>query len=441
MGGIGGRVAWPTPAPPRRPGEGRGILVAQAPLLAAGGPGLRRGDGRKRATGLNGGDGSPFLPWKGRWHAGGMTEGCRRALGSEPSGRGYPSTMLRMVPLPLQGRIWAAALAFIAVAAPAQEPAAPVSLATGDVAPVHDPVIVREGDTYHVYSTGIGEGGQKFVSHRTSRDLVTWTRAAAPFDRLPDWAAKAVPGATNMWAPDISRVNGRYRLYYSVSTFGSNRSAIGLATSPTLDPAAPGYGWRDEGLVVASRPGDDFNAIDPAFVEGPDGRQWLALGSFWTGLKLFALDPATGKAKGPGRPLAARPVPAGAPSIVEAPFVFERGGWYWLLASYDYCCKGVNSTYYTVVARAKSVEGPYRGRDGSSMLEGGGTILLRADLPEKQRFRGPGHAGHFRDADGTDYIVYHAYDAQAKGAPTLRIARLAWGADGWPIAVDQGGTR
>lgn len=307
----------------------------------------------------------------------------------------------------------------------------------GDVRPVHDPVIIREGDTYHVYSTGIGEGDQRFVSHRISRDLATWTRASAPFSAMPAWATAAIPGATNMWAPDISFVNGRYRLYYSVSTFGSNRSAIGLATSPTLDPAKAGYGWRDEGMVVESVPGrSDFNAIDPNFVAGADGRHWLSLGSFWTGLKLFELDPRTGKLRRPGTApiaLAARPVPAGAPSIVEAPFIFERGGWYWLLASYDYCCKGVNSTYYTVIARAKSPTGPFLGKDGSSMLAGGGTILLRADLPETERFRGPGHAGHFRDADGTDHIVYHAYDKEARGAPTLRIAALAWGADGWPI--------
>lgn len=332
----------------------------------------------------------------------------------------------------------ALSLAFLPAVAAAQAPApAPVTedWPRGDLVPVHDPVLIREGDTWHVFSTGLGEGAQGLIAHRTSRDLTTWTKGAAPFDAIPTWAAKAIPGATNVWAPDITLVNGRYRLYYSVSTFGSNRSAIGLATSPTLDPAARGYGWRDEGQVVMSTPGDDFNAIDPAFLADDDGRQWLALGSFWTGLKLFELNPATGKPLRPAdkpRALARRPVPAGAPSIVEAPFLFAHGGWYWLLASYDYCCKGVNSTYYTVIARSKTVEGPYLGKDGSSMLQGGGTILLRADLQEKQRFRGPGHAGHFRDADGTDYIVYHAYDREKRGAPMLRIATLRWDADGWP---------
>ncbi|MFS0774090.1 arabinan endo-1,5-alpha-L-arabinosidase [Sphingomonas sp. 1P08PE] len=310
----------------------------------------------------------------------------------------------------------------------------------GDVSPVHDPVIIREGGTYHVFSTGLGKGPHGIIASRTSADLTTWRLGAPPFDRLPDWAIRAVPGATNMWAPDIARVNGRYRLYYAVSTFGSNRSAIGLATSPTLDPAAPAYGWRDEGLVVMSQPGDDFNAIDPAFVADGQGRHWLSLGSFWTGLKLFELNPATGKLLDPKaapRTIAARQVPRGAPSAIEAPYIFRHGDYYWLLASYDYCCKGVNSTYYTVIGRSRRVEGPYLGKDGSSMTHGGGTILLRADLQEKEGFRGPGHAGHLRDADGTDILVYHAYDRENRGAPTLRIAPLRWGSDGWPTAIPQ----
>ncbi len=167
-------------------------------------------------------------------------------------------------------------LAAIALLAAGAQSAPP----QGDIRPVHDPVLIREGATWHVFSTGIGKDGQGLIAARTSADLVTWTPGTPPFARLPDWAARAIPGARNLWAPDISRVNGRYRLYYSVSTFGSNRSAIGLATAATLDPTAPGAGWRDEGLVLQSRPGDGYNAIDPAFVVDRAGRHWLSFGSF-----------------------------------------------------------------------------------------------------------------------------------------------------------------
>jgi len=310
---------------------------------------------------------------------------------------------------------------------------------TGDLTPVHDPVIAREGGRHHLFSTGLGEGRGRLIASRVSSDLARWAEGEPVFQRIPDWAQRAIPGATNLWAPDIAFVNGRWRLYYSVSTFGSNRSAIGLATSPTLDPKAPDYGWRDEGLVVMSTEKDDFNAIDPNFVQDRDGRHWLALGSFWSGLKLFALDPRTGKPADPtAKPhaIARRPAPRGAPAAVEAPFIIDHGGWYWLLASYDYCCKGAASTYYTVVGRSKAITGPYLGRDGSSMLEGGGTVFLRADLPERQRFRGPGHPGAFRDRAGTWHVVYHAYDRENKGAPTLRIAPIRWDVEGWPVADD-----
>ncbi len=327
-----------------------------------------------------------------------------------------------------------APLLMAAGAASAQTPV-PTAVPDGDIRPVHDPVLIRQGQDWHVFSTGIGKDGQGLIAARTSRDLVHWTAGTPPFATLPDWATKAIPGARNLWAPDIAFVNGRYRLYYSVSTFGSNRSAIGLATSATLDPKAPGYGWRDEGMVLQSVPTDDFNAIDPAFLMDRQGRHWLSFGSFWSGLKLVELDPRTGKPHDPAarpRSIASRPVPAGAPSIVEAPYIFERDGWYWLIASYDYCCKGVNSTYYSVIGRSKAVTGPYLGKDGSSMLAGGGTILLRADLQERGRFRGPGHVGHYRGPDGVDRLVYHAYDRERDGAPTLRTATLRWGADGWP---------
>lgn len=330
-------------------------------------------------------------------------------------------------------RAMVALMAALAGVAAAQAPGGSLNTRlTGDLAPTHDPVIAREGDSYYVFGTGL--------TLRTSPDLIRWT--ARPEFRLPlpGWARQAVPGVRDMWAPDISRgPDGRWRLYYSLSTFGSNRSAIGLATSATLDPARPDYGWRDEGLVVQSRPTDDFNAIDPNHVVDAEGRHWLALGSFWSGIKLFALDPRTGKLRDPREApvaLARRPAPAGAAAPVEAPFIVAHGGAYWLFVSYDYCCKGAASTYYTVVGRAKAITGPYLGRDGSRLMNGGGTVFLRADLPERQRFRGPGHAGFLHDADGRDYVVYHAYDREARGAPTLRIAPIRWGADGWPVAED-----
>jgi arabinan endo-1,5-alpha-L-arabinosidase len=302
---------------------------------------------------------------------------------------------------------------------------------TGDLAPVHDPCIMKVGGTYHVFCTGQEHDATGLLPWRTSTDLATWTLRGRVFDAIPAWAREQIPGTRGLWAPDISFWDGRYRLYYSVSTFGSNTSVIGLATTDTLEP---GTQWHDDGPVIASQRGDDFNAIDPNHVVDREGRHWLVLGSFWSGIKLFPLDARTGKpvsASARRYSLASRPAPTGGgPGAIEAPFIIERDGYYYLFASYDYCCRGTSSSYYIAVGRSRRITGAYVGRDGKSMADGYGTVVLQGN----RRFRGPGHQAVLRDGD-TDYLVYHAYDAEHDGVPTLRIAPIAWTRDGWPEVV------
>ncbi len=54
----------------------------------------------------------------------------------------------------------------------------------------------------------------------------------------------------------MGNLYGFWVLYYSVSTVGSQNSAIGLATSNTLEPGD----WLDWGAVVTSKAGDSYNA-------------------------------------------------------------------------------------------------------------------------------------------------------------------------------------
>lgn len=322
----------------------------------------------------------------------------------------------------------------IPAAAMAQVAEGPInSLLEGDITGIHDPVIAREKDTYYLFSTNT-DAPPATLRIRSSPDLVTWTKRGHVLAKLPGWATTLIPGARGAWAPDITRVNGRYLLYYSVSTFGSNRSAIGLVSNETLNPDAPNYSWRDEGVVVESTRESDFNAIDPNHVVDRDGRHWLTLGSFWSGIKLFELDPRTGKLLKPdAKPhsLARRRAPVNAPAPVEAPFIVVRPDHYYLFVSYDYCCKGVNSTYYVVMGRSKKITGPYVGKDGSQLMDGEGTVFIRED-PGRSRFRGPGHNGWLHDADGKDYVVYHAYDRENDGKSVLRISPVVWREDGWP---------
>jgi arabinan endo-1,5-alpha-L-arabinosidase len=301
----------------------------------------------------------------------------------------------------------------------------------GAIAPVHDPAILKDGGTYYLFATGNLGDSEGLLALRTSADLTNWQLRGPSYRQLPAWTATAVPGAAGMWAPDILRVGNEYRLYYSVSTFGSNRSAIGLATASVLDPGAPAANWVDRGPVIQSVPTDNYNAIDPMVFSDADGRMWMAFGSFWSGIKLIQLDPATGL-RLPGdtlRPLASRPNPG----AVEAPFVIRHDGFYYLFVSFDFCCRGASSTYNTVVGRSQSPTGPYLNRDGRSMLDGGGTPVLASGQGSGARFVGRGHVAILQDAAG-DHIVYHAYDTGRNGLPTLQIQRLTWDAAGWPSA-------
>ena len=124
---------------------------------------------------------------------------------------------------------------------------------------MHDPsTLIRCKEEFWVFASGRG------VPSWHSKDLANWERGPAVFaSNPPPWVAEAVPAnrALSFWAPDVTYLNGRYLLYYSASSFGKNTSGIGLVTSPTLDPSDPAYGWKDQGMIIASTATDDFNAM------------------------------------------------------------------------------------------------------------------------------------------------------------------------------------
>jgi arabinan endo-1,5-alpha-L-arabinosidase len=294
---------------------------------------------------------------------------------------------------------------------------------SGDTWFVHDPQIAVEGDTYYVFSTNDG------IPILRSTDLLSWTMVGRVFpNQLPPWGPSAVPGVEAPWAPGIQFFNGRYHLYYSLSTFGSQRSVIGLTTNTTLDPDAAGYAWEDQGAVLESDPGDEYNAIDPAVVEAADGGLWLTWGSYWQGIRMRALDPQTGllsEADDSLYRLARRP----GVDAVEAPYIIRRGDYYYLFVSFDSCCQGAQSTYNIRVGRSPDVTGPYMDRVGFDMMLGGGSPVLRS----YGRVRGPGHNSVLASGDGF-LLVHHFYDALENGVPKLQIRPLLWDDRGWPLS-------
>lgn len=307
---------------------------------------------------------------------------------------------------------WLGALAviltgFVAPAAPRQNPG------------IHDPsTILKAGSHYWLFATGPG------IISRYSTDLQSWNPGPRVFPEPPAWTTNVVRGFRgHFWAPDVIHWRGRYLLYYSVSSWGSQVSGIGLASNPALDPEDPGYCWTDHGAVVKSDTTLDFNAIDPSVFPDGHGNLWLVFGSYWGGIKLVQLDPETGLRLDPE----AAPIGLAWKEAIEAAALHRREDFYYLFLNWGRCCAGTNSTYNIRVGRSRAVTGPYLDRDGVDLLKGGGTLVLGTE----GRFIGPGHAGFFRRGN-EEFMSFHFYDGDRQGAKTLGIREVIWSGDGWP---------
>ena len=310
---------------------------------------------------------------------------------------------------------------------------------------VHDPVMaLGEDGRYYIFATGMGVGVM------SSADMKEWQFESPVLGQIPTWAMDTVPGYRgHTWAPDISYHKGLWHLYYSCSTFGKNGSAIGHAVSKSLDPQSPHFGWEDRGMVIASHRGkDNWNAIDPNLIVNKRGVPYLTYGSFWDGIQLIRLSKEdyqtpTSKPVTIARRYAKRyvngknvnftiegkdTIEAGE-NAIEAPFIYKRGKYYYLFVSFDYCCRGENSTYKTVYGRSKNIEGPYLDKDGKRMDEGGGTDLFGPDAI----YFGVGHCSVY-DFDEHTYFVSHAYEKAHNGRAKLFIRPLFFDSEGWIVS-------
>ncbi len=294
----------------------------------------------------------------------------------------------------------------------------PVALSLSGNLGAHDPVIISAHGQYYYFSTGNG------IAAKTSPDLLSWSQQPEIFPATPAWFQELVPAyqPRNIWAPDIAYFGGQFHLYYSVSSFGSNRSCIGHATRAALNAGE----WEDhEEVFCSNQPGQNqnFNAIDPNVILDEAGVPWLSFGSFWSGIKLIRLDESGAQSGTELYDLASRNG-----GSIEAPFIVRRCGYYYLFVSFGACCQGVDSTYNINVGRSPNLLGPYVDRDDTPMMDGGGTLVLEAGGP----WVGPGHNAILIEGQRA-YNVYHAY-AATNGASQLRISELVWDDPGWPIS-------
>ncbi|KAF8253939.1 putative arabinan endo-1,5-alpha-L-arabinosidase A [Wilcoxina mikolae CBS 423.85] len=293
----------------------------------------------------------------------------------------------------------------------------------------HDPcVILRVSDgTYFRFSTG------------NRINIASAPSISGPWNlqgsAIPAGSKIAIDGRNDLWAPDVhGPYDGWYYLYYAVSTFGSQVSAIGVARSQTMDQGT----WEDLGATgISSKVGSPYNAIDPNLIQTPTGFV-MTFGSFWGDLYQVAMENPPTKVAAGATPKQVILNPAG-PRAVEGGFAFQNGGFYYIFFSVGSCCgydtnrPAAGKEYATKVCRSTQVNGPYVDQAGNSCMQGGGMTVVQSH----SNMYGPGGESVFQDPTLGSIIVYHYVDTNigfSDGQKRFGWNVLNW-VNGWPVAV------
>lgn len=265
----------------------------------------------------------------------------------------------------------------------------------------HDPSVARRGTdgTYFRFST------LDLISIRTAPALEgPWTSVGSVIDGA---SIIDLDGNNVLWAPDVSYINGLYYCLYAVSLPDSHTSAIGYATSLTMDPGS----WTDHGEILASTPGSPYNAIDPNLV-GNGTRSddfYLTWGSYWGDIYQaeVAINPTHIHLSGNQAQIAYNAPENG--NYEEGSFTYYHDGYFYLFLSVGTCCTyefplpPAGAEYHVAVCRSINVAGPYVDMSGSACTAGGGTTILGSH----DEVYAPGGQGVLHDPVHGDVLYYH----------------------------------
>ena len=306
--------------------------------------------------------------------------------------------------------------------------------------------ILKCGDKYFWYATG----PRIKMRWTSSPKSGTWSVGANVFSTQPGWWADYSP-TNSAWAPDVvyDPASAEYRMYYCLSSLGSNTSAIGLAVNKTLDPNATNYNWVDKGIVISTHEEiDNFNALDPCPVQTSAGAWFLCFGSHLGGVKLIRLGP-DGKRHPDystiwnlARKENTTQNACEAGSIYPGTKNGEVG--FWLFVNWGTgTANGENSTYQVKMGWSTDVRGPYLDKDGINMYNGGGTLFManQETFSKDGSTRiGRGHVGIIKgemlDGSYPDWVSYNywLHNPPTSDGKRFGLQRLETDSDGWPKA-------
>ncbi|MXN91520.1 family 43 glycosylhydrolase [Flavobacterium sp. Sd200] len=358
-----------------------------------------------------------------------------------------------------------------------------------NLANVHDPTIVKDGDYWYMYQTDASYGnahdGHGHFHCRRSRDLVTWEYIGSSMDAAPAWvvptmnakrAAMGLPAINNpslsYWAPCVRKVGNVFRMYYSIvvnelitGTDGNRswgeRPYIGLRETTSLASNQ----WEDKGMVICSEPdgvvdyirdnGNDwnsyykFNGIDPSYIVTPNGEHWLIYGSWMTGIAAVQVDAATGKPSqlntindygiriaGRGDINTNRWQALEGAEIIYNP----QTQYYYLFMAYD----ELSVAYNTRVARSRNITGPYYGKGGQNVSAGAECWPMLTHpyaFGTHTGWVGISHCSIIQD-EAANKWYFSSQGRLPEDVPGInvpnavmmgQVREIQWTADGWPV--------
>jgi arabinan endo-1,5-alpha-L-arabinosidase len=291
-----------------------------------------------------------------------------------------------------------------------------------------DPTVYDDDGTYYAYGTNMNrenDSDELLVPILSSTDLVNWTYEGEAFTSRPGWTYGSI------WAPDIHYYDGQYVMFYSLEPrpWESGEFGIGLATADS--PTGP---FTDQGQVLGDY--DTGGGTIDAYVVEQNGTPYMFWGSF-QGIYVGELSSDL-RSYDMGTQVQL------AGDAYEGTIHLERNGYHYLILSTGTCCGGYSSTYELEVGRATSFTGPYYNQNGTDLINRNADNNGVPILTGTSRFPGSGHGDVTTYSDGSDWLLYHAYDSQGgefvDGVPrrVLMLDRIEWDDNDWPVVACDG---
>lgn len=257
-----------------------------------------------------------------------------------------------------------------------------------------DPTILRDGNDYYMTHSSFDYNPGLIVWHST--DLVNWEPIS--------YALHTYLGS--VWAPDISKVDGTYRIYFTVHGRGN---WVVTADSP--------YGPWSEPIDL------HIGQIDPCIAVAEDGTKWLFVSGGWRKqLTPDGLDTVEGTLEHvyDGWVYPEDWVTEG--MCLEGPKLKKIGDW-WYYISAEGGTAGPPTSHMVVVARSKSLDGPWENSPYNPLVR---------TWNATDRWWSKGHGSLIDTPDGRWYVVYHSYENgfTGLGRQTL-LEPVELDKDGW----------